>query len=359
MMIAQPEGESHLRKDHFYVNEQIAQLIQAFQSRFEKMICAHLFFHVIFLSLGFIELISFSFFFHFLSEQSLIAFALALLFLTAFSYFILRLYCQTRKPEQFKELKNIFTNEIKKILDYEESIPECHLSLADTLCRLAQNLEGTEYHLYQLPKPFSYFNPYLEKISCWNHQHDVYEMQEIALNAAVEEQIKLIKCDATSLEAHTALANVYILLSALHMDPSRQADDEDRRWQPSKYHSDILQQKFRAAAESAIEEFKILCDYAPNDPWVHSQLAYSYSELNMPLEAISEYEYILKLNPGDSETLYKLGVLYFQLGRNALGLQTYEQLKRTNYKKASRLIAHYGAYTDSSTSLNKTRIFQT
>jgi tetratricopeptide (TPR) repeat protein len=352
MIIAQPEGEAHLRKDHFYVNEQIAQLIQAFQPKLEKMLRAHVFFHVIFLSIGFFELFAFALFFHFLLEHSLVAFALALLFLTAFSYFILRLYCQTRKPEQFKELKNFFLDEIKKILGNEEGIPEYHMSLADTFCRLAQSLDGKEHSLYKLPKFLSRFDTYIERVSCWSHWHDIYEMKEIALNEAIKEQIKLIKCDATSLEAHTALANAYILLSSLYMDPRRQVDDEERRWGPSREQSAQLQMKFRSAAERAIEEFKILCDYAPNDPWVHEQLAYSYSDLEMPLEAISEYEHILKLNPGDTEILYKLGVLYFQLGRNSLGLQVYEQLKRSHYKKAAMLISHYGAYTSPKNQFN-------
>ncbi|MGZ3633455.1 MAG: tetratricopeptide repeat protein [Parachlamydiaceae bacterium] len=353
MTFAHPEGETLLRKDHFFVNEQVAQLIQTFQRRFEKVMRAHLFFHLIFLVLGCVEVITFLLFFHFLNEQSFLAFALAFIFLTAFSYFILRLYCQTRKPEQFKDLKTSYVEDVKKILDYQESVPESHLSLADAICRFAQSFDGKEYTLYQFPKWFGNLNSYLEKASARIHWHDVYIIKETVLNAAVEEQIKLIKCDATSLEAHTALANVYILLSSLHMHPQCHMDDEESFALPSKYYSTLLQHKFRIAAERAIEEFKILCDYAPNDPWIHEQLAYSYCELDMPLEAISEYEYILKLNPGDSETLYKLGVLYFQLGRNAMGLQVYEQLKHAHYKKAAMLIDHYGAYTQSAAFPNK------
>jgi hypothetical protein len=35
-------------------------------------------------------------------------------------------------------------------------------------------------------------------------------------------------------------------------------------------------------------------------------------------------------------------VLYFQQGRNAAGLEVYEELKRSNYKKAESLISFYG-----------------
>src|SRR5262249_4432810 len=122
MMIMQPEGESHHRKDPFLVNQQIAKLIRAFHSQFEKVMRAHLFFHLFFACVGVIELVLLISFFSFLNENSLVAFALALVFLTAFSYFILRLYYQTRKPEQLKELISRFTAAAKELLDYQSGV---------------------------------------------------------------------------------------------------------------------------------------------------------------------------------------------------------------------------------------------
>ncbi|MBA3237160.1 MAG: hypothetical protein H0T62_02270 [Parachlamydiaceae bacterium] len=345
MMIIQPEGESHLKKKPFFVSEQLSKLIDDFQIKFTKMMWPYAFFHLFFLTLGLFELTFFAFFFTFLSEHSLGAFALSLIFLTAFSYFILRLYYQTRKPEQLKELKKKFALKAKEILDYQEGNSECHAALADAFCRLAQSLNGREHCFYKAPKLFSRLNTTVEKISYWAHWNDVYNMKEMALNAAVEEYIKSVKCEATSLEAHTALANAYILLTSLYINPQGQEDEDEKRLAPSSIHSTAIQQKFRVAAEKAIEEFKILRDYSPNDPWIHEQLAYSYCDLHMPSEAIAEYEQILLLNPGDTEMLYKLGVLYFQSGRTAQGLHVYEQLKSSHYKKAEMLISHYGAYS--------------
>ena len=65
MTFAHPEGETLLRKDHFFVNEQVAQLIQTYQPRFEKVMRAHLFFHLIFLVLGCVEVLAFLLFFGF------------------------------------------------------------------------------------------------------------------------------------------------------------------------------------------------------------------------------------------------------------------------------------------------------
>ncbi len=112
---------------------------------------------------------------------------------------------------------------------------------------------------------------------------------------------------------------------------------------PPKKYSKSFKQKFRLTAEKAIEEFKILSDYAPHDPWVHAQLAYSYRDLQMPKEEIKEYEAILQLCPDDKETLFKLGKLYFEQGQNAKGLKIYETLKFSHYKKAESLIHFYGA----------------
>lgn len=350
MMSVHPEGEFSLREDPFFVNQQIGSLIQTFHTSFERVLRTHLFFHLLFISIGVLELLFSIIFFSFLIAHSLLAFALALLFLTAFSYCILRLYCQTRKPEQLKDLKNNFSETSKKLLDYQKGVGECHIALADTYCRLEQSLNGKEYTFYSTPKLFSFLAPYIKILSCWMHWPDVFSMQEMALSAAIEEQIQLVKCDAISLDAHTGLANAYILLSQLYMSHLNENDgeDEEKHWKPARRHSEEIKHKFRINAERAIEEFKILSIYAPNDPWWHEQLAYSYCDLQMPLEAIAEYELILKFNPNNSEILYRLGILYFRLGRNAQGLQTYEQLKHSHYKKAEMLIAEYGAYSSSS-----------
>ena len=103
-----------------------------------------------------------------------------------------------------------------------------------------------------------------------------------------------------------------------------------------------MEHKFRETAQRAIEEFNILKDYAPNDPWVHEQLALSYRDLNMPEKELQEYEIVVALRPEDQEVLFKIGQLYFQLGQNAKGLQSYEKLRQLNYLRAEQLIRLYG-----------------
>ena len=102
-----------------------------------------------------------------------------------------------------------------------------------------------------------------------------------------------------------------------------------------------MRKKFERSAELAIQEFKILHDFAPDDPWIHLQLALSYHDLKMPEEELKEYEILLKLIPGDSEVLMKLGMLYFILGQNAQGLTIYDTLKKENYPRADDLMDYY------------------
>src|SRR5262249_17342472 len=141
--------------------------------------------------------------------------------------------------------------------------------------------------------------PTLEKFSCFCHWKDLHKIKELLLTHAIEEHIKVVKCEPTNLEVHAALANAYVMLSSLYADPRKYEGYDEERWIPPERYSTEMQILFRATAERAIEEFKILNDYAPDDPWVHVQLAYSYHDLQMPEEEIREYELVLKLRPQD------------------------------------------------------------
>ena len=99
----------------------------------------------------------------------------------------------------------------------------------------------------------------------------------------------------------------------------------------------------RPTAEKAIQEFKIIDHYSPEDPWVHAQLASCYHDLKMHSKEITEYETILKLCPEDKQILFRLGILCFQQGENARGLQIYEQLKEMQFSRADELIDFYDA----------------
>ncbi len=326
-------------------HESIHKVIEAVLPQFESSMKAYVLFNMLFLLLGGLECLLLVTFFAFLAKTAILAFSLSLLFLTCFSYFILRLYFQSKKPEEFTLIKERYLRGCKSLLNYQEGIPEHHIALSKACCRFADSLHCREYYFYHAPQWLSHLSSQTEKFSCWWHWQDVFQMKELLLMASVEENIKLVTCEPTSLEVHASLANAYVLLSGLYVDPRKIDGYDEERWIPAHRYNASMEQKFRKTAERAIEEFKILNHYAPDDPWVHAQLAFSYRDLKMPQEEIREYETILRINPDDKDTLYKLGILYFQQGMNAQGLRIYEELKRFNSKKAETLIKHYGACT--------------
>lgn len=330
-------------KDHYLA--QIQELIDFFIPQFKRIVSSYIRFNIFYFLLIFCQISALAFFLGSFSRSYMLALSLAGLFLTGFSYFILRLYFQAKKPEQILDLLDRYIEASQSVLSFVEGIPEHHSALAQSCCKLAAGLHGFEYNQFQLPSWLEILSPSLEKLSCWCYWHDVYKTKEVLLLLSVDEHIKMVKYEPTCPDMHTALANSYIMLSGLYADPRKLEGYDEERWMPRERYDPQMQQKFRAAAERAIEEFKILSEYAPNDPWVHAQLAYSYQDLQMPLEEIREYEIILKLRPDDKETLYKLGVLYFSQGFNAKGLRVYDQLKHYNYKKAEHLIQFYGAYS--------------
>lgn len=336
--------ENQVKFNRQAFQDRISKLIDATTPQFGQIIKSYVKFNCSFLIAGVVEFLLLFILFTFWSHSSLLAFTIAAMFFTLFAYCILRLYFQTKKPDQFAEHCQQFISTAKKLINYQEGIPEHHLALANACCLFAAALQGKEYQIYKAPKWLGSLAPIIERWSGWWHWHDFHKIKENLLQESVNEHIKLVKCEPTNLEAHAALANAYVMLSGLYVDPRKISGEEEEYWSPPKKFIEILQNKFRFTAQRAIEEFKILNEYAPNDPWVHAQLAYSYRDLQMPDEEIKEYETILKLRPDDIETLFKLGTLYFQQGYNAQGLRIYEEMKKTHYTKAENLIKYYGNY---------------
>lgn len=293
--------------------------------QFKKIVRSYVFFHLFFLGLLTAEVTAFFFFLTLLFQTSLIAFSLAAILLTGFAYLILLFYFQTKKPEQFLELRNFFMLLCKKALPKNILRSEYHLSLANAAYRFASHLSRSEETVLPLPQKIGSLNHVMRKVTHLCHKNDIKKMKEVLYLVSISEHIQLIKNAPTNLEAHASLANAYVALSRLY---KAQGGNQD---------------KFKTAAEKAIQEFKIMDHYSPNDPWVHAQLASCYHDLKLHKEEIGEYEIILQLCPEDKQILFRLGILCFQQGENARGLQIYEQLKEMQFTRADELIEFYDA----------------
>lgn len=338
------ENEVFIEFDKEFYTDRIGIFIKPTVVKFQRILKSYTLFNLLFILLITAEIAYFFVHLTLLVQTFVMAIHLALIFATVFCYFTLHMYVHTRKVEKLIRLKSDFAQACRDTVREPEGGPKNHLVVAHACCKLAEELHGQEYQIYRGPAWCVCLSSSLEKLNCWWFWQDVHFMKELLLKACIDEHIQLVRLEPTNLEAHAGLANAYVMLSGLYIDPRTVEGLDDDRWIPPNKYNKNFNHKFRSIAERAIEEFRILSDYAPHDPWVHAQLAYSYHDLQMPKEEIREYETILQLCPDDKETLYKLGKLYFDQGHNAKGLEVYEALKRSHYKKAESLISFYGAY---------------
>lgn len=320
----------------------ISSSILASINQIQRIVKTYFLFQLAFLALIVIEIGLLTLFFGVLKNSFMLAISLAGLCLTIFSFFIFRIYLQSKKPLHFQTLIEDYGTSCQTFINSEKDHLQNYVSLAKAYSELADQLQGKEYQLYRYTS-WPALDAFIEKFSCWCYWKDFHFLKELLLKKAIEQTILLVKSSPTLLEAHVALANAYVMLSGLYIDPKK-IIRHDLKWLPAEAMNEEMEQKFRLTAKKAIEEFKIIQEFSPQDPWVHLQLAYSYHDLQMPEEEIKEYEILLKLRPIDDEILYKLGSLYFKQGLNAKGLQIYDALRKVHSLKAEKLIKHYGAY---------------
>lgn len=312
----------------------LERIFVSFFQQFDRLIRRDASFHAAFLVLGLAELLFLIFGFTFLMRSAALAIALAAIFLTIASYCTLRLYVHTRKQEQLKSLAEEYLQSCKTLLHYQKGIPSSHTTLSKACVLLSDRLRHRETLFYALPKWLSFLGKYTKRLSIWSHWQDVLHMRVLLCQHAIAEKTYLVRLAPTSVEAHAALANSYMALAALYREPRHRVAD------------DTLENSFRSATECAIEEFRIMRHFSPRDPWIHAQLAANYHCINMPVEETLEYEALAELTPEDDAVLLQLGKLYFRQGRNAEGLEVYQQLADASSPNAAILIAYYGAYAE-------------
>ena len=297
----------------------------------KKTIHSYIFFHLFFIGLLAAEVTSFFVFLTFLFQTSFIAFFLASILLTGFAYLILLFYFQTKKPGQLVEIRNWFMGLCKKGLPSHLNQNDYHLSLANAAYIFSSLLTKQDSsRSAQLNSSLS-LNKLIRKVTKLYFQKDMHKMQEILAFVSINEHIQLIKKTPTNLEAHASLANAYVALSHLY--------------RPTAFQHRIKNSstKFKAATKKALQEFKIIDYFSPNDPWVYAQLASCYHDLELYDDEANVYEQILKLCPDDKQIMFRLGILCFQQGKSGQGLELYQKLKALNFSRADELIDFYDA----------------
>jgi hypothetical protein len=311
--------------DYSLYQQNLPQFYKATVNDFKKVSKSFVTFNLVFSLAITIELILFFSFLPLLTKSSWIAISIGSLIVTCFTYVILYFYFQARKPDHFLDLKNRLIQSCKIILSVPAGLSTHHLSIASTLNKLSSYLQDFEQNFYRIPSFLTPYTSWINAFSEFAYKEDVQMMQKILLEASIIEHMQQIKSTPTDLEVHASLGFTYVNLSKLLKKAN-------------------LESEFNKIASLAIEEFTILSQYAPNDPWVHEQLANGYHDLNMFDEEIKEMEILQNLKSNDKEILYKLGILYFKKGLNAKGLKIYEDLLTSYAHKAEDLIQYYGQH---------------
>lgn len=274
-----------------------------------------------------------------IGADSLVALAIAFAVLLAFLFHLLSVYVQEGTVKQALATKQ----QIAALMEADQLSAE---EQGELYARLALSIRSTRAQVLKAPpwcevfiKPLNRFIGYLS----WKPLHT---LSEILFMAAIDQHISRIKAAPTDLKCHAALANCYVMLANHYLEPVK-----TRPFMPwpgillTRRMAAELEAKGRASSHSAIEELSILSSFAPDQLWVHDQLAISYRELEMPEREIEECEAIISLCPDDHQALFRLGILYFRQGKHAKGLEVYERLKSIQPILAEELIGHYGAYT--------------
>ncbi len=314
-------------------------LVDQTLKEFQLLTRRYAFFHAAFISSFVLELVTLLIFMPFSAKTLGTAIVVALAFLTIFTYFILRFYFQTRKPEQFIALRNKF---LTAVLESSNQGTKWSVDKLHPIYDLLQKLQGQESQYYSLPSFLQTLSPLVEKFSVWCHWEDVHWMKETLHLHALRKIFDWVKLYPTDLELHRTLAASYSALYQIYQKP--QYSSSFQSFIERQYDSLVMKERFQKAAGSAIEELKVVLNYAPNDPWALSQLAKVYHDLEMRQEERKAYEHLLSLRPQDGEIHFRLGKLYFELGHMAQGLHLYQELQGRRDPKAQELIEHYDAY---------------
>lgn len=319
----------------------IDQCCQAAVSKFCKILDSFALFHLSFILLLSLLAISSSFLLILQPTSMIFACSLSLLFLVFFSYLLILFYFEGKKSHEFELIDQTFFQDCKKALPPTLADSQMHQQLATTAENLAARLRKKDLYAMTLP-PFVFLEDFVINLRFWLHHRDIITLQERLLTRAVKEHLEMIRLYPSDLEAHSLLAGALIALSYIYQRPSHPSF-ETSYFLRNLYNKEIYQRQAKNAAERAVEELKILDDLAPNDPWVHAQLANCYCFLGMQEDEIREYEILKNIRCEDKEILLRLGILYFDSGRNAKGLKIYGDLRSIDAKSADILIKRYNA----------------
>jgi tetratricopeptide (TPR) repeat protein len=246
-----------------------------------------------------------------------------------------------------QELVLIKSLECKKEIEplYDLSKKEALFECVEEYSLLASTSRKLAFH-YESDSDKSSYHSFFQRIKRFFFWKEFHLLEEICLLGAIDLLTRQVRTSPCDVDLHARLANTFILLQNHFLEPIKA---KELMKAPSlfltKAQTELLKEKATRASRLAVEELEIMSSYAPDEIWVHEQLAISYREIGMQQKEISECERLLVLSPDDPQVLLRLGSLYFQTGQNGKGLKLYNVLKEIDSHLGQELISCYGSST--------------
>ena len=132
-------------------HEQISLLSNPTTRRLSRILKTYQLFNLAFVLIAGFEIILFISLFALVNASLILAYVLGAFFLTLFSYLVLRLYIQAKKPEQLLDCCEQYLSRCKELIRYQEGVPEHHIGLAAAAAKFAASLSEKEYYAYTPP----------------------------------------------------------------------------------------------------------------------------------------------------------------------------------------------------------------
>lgn len=304
---------------------------------FKKITEEHARFHAVSFSLFGLEVFLFILLYGYLQKTLWITFLFGAILFTAISYFVIKFYLDSKKPDSLLTLKDHYLDLCKKELICSENSKEFHLRLSSDLYDFAEALCGYQYQIHR--PPTKSLIPFFRHFSCFFHWKEVFFIREQLIQLAIDEHIQIVQLFPNDLETHASLAESFIDMSKLYAELLKAHEP----WIKKNIEELDIENKFLISSDLALEELNIVESLQEKTPWSLAQKASIYHELKRPLDEIQCYETILNINPQDEAVIYRLGVLYFAQGMVTKGLNCYHKLKECGDDRASTLIQLYDA----------------
>lgn len=281
-----------------------------------------------FLSFLLIQPLAFLVFFSHARQSIFSAVAIAIFFLTGFSYFVLSFFLEGQKKEKILDLRQTFSSEF--------SLEGTPLQRARMFLDTVGKLDKEEERLYKSsPSFFSSFALPFTKIKIRLYFENFLLIKGSLLSGALEELAQEILLRPLDPEIHELLAEIYLRYAELYLPSERFPRI------PNRYFSSFFREQFALYSQRALEECTVLEEEGESGIGLRTMQAYLYELRGEEEKEMTAREALHALAPDNPEYLFSLGVLYFRSGKHAKGLATYGKLRILSPDFAENLILRY------------------